>query len=83
MKRRLKITALVLGLLLLLIVGLLAWVLTTESGLRFAVARLPERMGKVTLKIEDVRGTIAGERQRARECLAAAGRPHRGARSTR
>jgi translocation and assembly module TamB len=60
MKRRLKITALVLGCLVVLVVGLLAWVVTTEAGLRFAVARLPERMGKVTLKIVDVRGTIAG-----------------------
>ena len=47
-KRRLKIAALIVGLLLLLVLGFLAWVLYTEAGLRFAVARLPERMGKVT-----------------------------------
>jgi translocation and assembly module TamB len=60
MKRRLKIAALVFGSLLLVVVSLLAWIIYTEAGLRFAVARLPEKMGKVTLKIDDVRGTIAG-----------------------
>ncbi|HEU5137121.1 MAG TPA: translocation/assembly module TamB domain-containing protein [Steroidobacteraceae bacterium] len=59
-KRRLKIAALVVGLLLLVLLAFLAWVLYTESGLRFAVARLPERMGKVTLRIENIHGTIAG-----------------------
>ena len=59
-KRRLKIAALIFGLLLLLVLAFLAWVLYTEAGLRFAVARLPERMGKVTLRIEGVYGTIAG-----------------------
>ena len=65
MKRRLKIAALIFGLLLLLLIAFLAWVIYTESGLRFAVARLPEKMGKVTLKIEDVRGTISGGFQAA------------------
>jgi translocation and assembly module TamB len=60
MKRRLKIAALALGLLVLAMLSFLAWVLNTEAGLRFAVARLPEKLGKVTLKIEDVRGTITG-----------------------
>ncbi|HEU4592560.1 MAG TPA: translocation/assembly module TamB domain-containing protein [Steroidobacteraceae bacterium] len=60
MKRRLKIAALSFGLLVVLLVGFLAWVIYTEAGLRFAVARLPERMGRVTLKIEGVHGTIAG-----------------------
>ena len=59
-KRRLKIAALIVGLLLALVLAFLAWVLYTEAGLRFAVARLPERMGKVTLHIERVYGTIAG-----------------------
>jgi translocation and assembly module TamB len=59
-KRRLKIAALVVALLLLTILSLLAWVIYTEAGLRFAVARLPERLGKVTLRIERVYGTIAG-----------------------
>ncbi|HYJ42773.1 MAG TPA: hypothetical protein VEW08_18430, partial [Steroidobacteraceae bacterium] len=59
-RRRLKIAALIFGLLLALVLGFLAWVLYTEAGLRFAVARLPERMGKVTLRIERVYGTIAG-----------------------
>ena len=44
----------------LLVISFLAWVIYTEAGLRFVVARLPEKLGKVTLKIEDVRGTIAG-----------------------
>ena len=60
MKRRLKIAALVFGVLVLCLLSFLAWVIYTEAGLRFAVNRLPEKMGKVTLRIEDVRGTIAG-----------------------
>ena len=60
MKRRLKIAGLVFGSLILLLIVLLAWVIYTEAGLRFAVARLPEKMGKVTLRIDDVHGTIAG-----------------------
>jgi translocation and assembly module TamB len=59
-KRRLKLIAAVLGALVLLIVAMLAWVIYTEAGLQFAVARLPRQLGKVTLIIEDVRGTIAG-----------------------
>ena len=60
MKRRLKIAALIFGSLVLVLLLFVAWVLYTEAGLRFAVARLPERLGKVTLKIEHVHGTIAG-----------------------
>jgi autotransporter translocation and assembly factor TamB len=60
MRRRLKITALVIGSLVLLVIAFVAWVISTEAGLRFAVARVPERIGKVTLKIEEVRGTIVG-----------------------
>jgi translocation and assembly module TamB len=60
MKRRLKIAALIVGLLVAFLLSFLAWVLYSEAGLRFAVARLPERMGKVTLRIENVHGTIAG-----------------------
>ncbi|HET9864885.1 MAG TPA: translocation/assembly module TamB domain-containing protein [Steroidobacteraceae bacterium] len=60
MKRRLKILALSIGLCVVLLVSFLAWIIYTEAGLRFAVARLPEKMGKVTLRIEDVHGTIAG-----------------------
>jgi hypothetical protein len=60
MKRRLKIAALIFGSFVLVLLLFLAWVLYTEAGLRFAVARLPERLGKVTLKIENVHGTIAG-----------------------
>lgn len=60
MKRRLKIAALAVGLLVLVVIALLAWIIYTEAGLRFAVARLPEKLGKVTLHIEEVRGTIAG-----------------------
>ncbi len=59
-KRVLKIAALALGSIVLCLVLLLAWVIYTEAGLQFAVNRLPEKMGKVTLKIEDVQGTIAG-----------------------
>jgi translocation and assembly module TamB len=60
-RRKLKIAALVLGSLLLLVILLLAWVIYTEAGLRFAVARLPEKMGRsMVLKIENVSGTIAG-----------------------
>ena len=60
MKRRLKIAALIVGSLTLVLVLFLAWVLYTEAGLRFAVARLPEHLGKVTLRIQNVHGTIAG-----------------------
>ena len=60
MKRRLKIAALILGLLLLVLLSFLGWVLYSEAGLRFAVAQLPEKMGKATFKIEHVHGTIAG-----------------------
>ena len=61
MKRKLKIAALIFGSLLALIILFLAWVIYTEAGLRFAVARLPEKMGKsMTLHIESVHGTIAG-----------------------
>jgi translocation and assembly module TamB len=60
MKRKFKIAGLILGSLLLLILLFLAWVINTEAGLRFAVARLPEQLGKVTLRIEEVRGTITG-----------------------
>ena len=59
-KRRLKIAVLIVGGFILLLVSLLAWVIYTEAGLRFAVARLPEKMGKVTMRIENVSGTIAG-----------------------
>lgn len=60
MKRRLKIAALIVGSLVLVLLLFVAWVVYTEAGLRFAVARLPERLGRVTLKIENVHGTIAG-----------------------
>jgi translocation and assembly module TamB len=62
MRKKLKIAALILASLLLLIILLLAWVIYTEAGLRFAVASLPARMGKsqMELRIQDVRGTIAG-----------------------
>lgn len=60
MKRRLKIAALVVSGVLLALLCLLAWILYTESGLQFTVARLPARMGKATLTLEGVRGTIAG-----------------------
>ncbi len=60
MKRRLKIVALILGTLIAVLLSFLAWVIYSEAGLRFAVARLPERMGKVLLHIEGVKGTIAG-----------------------
>ena len=60
MKRRLKIAALSFGLFVLLVLSFLGWVIYTEAGLRFAVSHLPEKLGRVTLRIEDVRGTIAG-----------------------
>src|SRR5688572_22617454 len=61
MKKRLKIAALIFASLLVVMVALLAWVIYTEAGLRFAVARLPEKMGRsMTLKIDHVSGTIAG-----------------------
>ncbi|MGH8298679.1 MAG: translocation/assembly module TamB domain-containing protein [Steroidobacteraceae bacterium] len=35
-------------------------VIYTQSGLRFVVSHLPQRFGKVGVRIEDVSGTIAG-----------------------
>ena len=46
MKRRLKIAALVFGVFVLCLLSFLAWVIYTEAGLRFAVARLPEKHGQ-------------------------------------
>ena len=60
MKRWLKRTAWGLGALILVLILFLAWVIYTETGLRFVVANLPEKLGKVTLRIENVKGTIAG-----------------------
>jgi translocation and assembly module TamB len=61
MKRKLKIAALAVLSLVTVLVLFLAWVIYTEAGLRFAVARLPEKIGRsMTLKIVEVRGTIAG-----------------------
>ena len=61
MKRRLKIAALIVRVVCpagAVVPG--AGCIYTEAGLRFAVARLPETLGKVTLQIENVHGTIAG-----------------------
>ena len=66
MKRRLKIAALSFGLFVLLVLSFLGWVIYTEAGLQFAVSHLPEKLGRVTLHIEDVRGTIAGGFRAAR-----------------
>jgi translocation and assembly module TamB len=60
MRRKLKFALLGVASFLVLLVSFVAWVLYTEAGLRFAVARLPEKMGRSTLRIEEVRGTIAG-----------------------
>ncbi len=59
-RRRLKIAAWSLGALILVLLLFLTWVICTESGLRFVVANLPEKLGKVTLKIEGIQGTLAG-----------------------
>lgn len=49
---------------LLIVIGLpcaaLYAVIYTQSGLRFVVSHLPERYGKVGVRIENVSGTIAG-----------------------
>lgn len=60
-KKPLKIFAWVFTSLLVLIVSCLAWVIYTESGLRFLVAHLPEKMGRsMVLRVDEVHGTIAG-----------------------
>lgn len=61
MKRKLKIAGLALLALVALLVACLAWVIYTEAGLRFAVARLPAKFGKsqTELVITNVQGTIA------------------------
>lgn len=52
------------ALFLLIAIGLpcaaLYGVLYTQGGLRFVVSHLPQRFGKVGVRIEDVSGTIAG-----------------------
>ncbi len=49
---------------LLIVVGLpcaaLYAVIYTQSGLQFVVSHLPQRYGKVGVKIEDISGTLAG-----------------------
>ena len=47
MKRRLKIAALIISSFVLVVLLFLGWVVYTEAGLRFAVARLPERQCRV------------------------------------
>jgi hypothetical protein len=60
MKRRLKYLAIGFGAFVFLLLCFLAWVVNTEAGLRFVVAHLPQKLGRVTLIIEDVHGTITG-----------------------
>jgi len=60
MKRRLKYIAIGFGAFVFLLLCFLAWVVNTEAGLRFVVAHLPQKLGRVTLIIEDVHGTITG-----------------------
>ncbi|MDR2214541.1 MAG: translocation/assembly module TamB domain-containing protein [Nevskiaceae bacterium] len=60
MSWRKKTSLLIVALLLLAPVALLAWVITTQSGLRFAIDTLNRvgRIGPVTLHIDDVSGTL-------------------------
>lgn len=61
MVRKLTLSAAILVLLLLAVPASLLWFLAyTEGGLQFIVTRLPERIGKVTMKAEGASGTIAG-----------------------
>ncbi len=60
MRRKLTITAIVLALLLILVpLAVLSWITYTESGLAFALNRLPAKIGRTELKIAGVRGTLA------------------------
>lgn len=56
-----KALLVVVGLLVLAPLALLTWVVTTESGLRFATGTLDRigKVGPVTLQIRDVSGTLA------------------------
>ena len=56
MKRR--ITLLVSGAVLLLLAGIVTWLLATQSGLRFAVARA-EGMLAPRLRVESIEGAVA------------------------
>jgi translocation and assembly module TamB len=59
--RKLTLSAAVLVLVLAAVpASLLYYLAYTEAGLQFVVARLPERIGKVGLKVEGASGTIAG-----------------------
>lgn len=59
--RKLTLSAAILLLLLAALpAALLYYFAYTESGLQFIAARVPERIGKVQLRVEGVGGTIAG-----------------------
>jgi translocation and assembly module TamB len=54
-------TGIALGAALAIPLALLGWLAYTESGLRFIVDRVPERIGKLEgIRLEGVSGTIAG-----------------------
>lgn len=61
MRRKIFLSsAITFGIVLLLAVGMLGWITYTESGLHFALARVPEKIGRTQLKVTGVRGTLAG-----------------------
>jgi translocation and assembly module TamB len=61
MRRKLTIAAIAIALLLVLVpLAILSWITYTESGLQFALNRLPAKIGRTELKIEGVKGTLAG-----------------------
>ena len=61
MVRKITFTAALVVLLLALVPGSLLYYLGyTESGLQFIVAKLPPKLGRVTLHAEGASGTIAG-----------------------
>ncbi len=57
MRRRRKILLVLLGVLLLLPSAIVYWVVTTESGLKFLVARL-QKVGPVTITAGETTGTL-------------------------
>ncbi len=60
MRRKILIsTGITIATVLVLALGLLGWVTYTESGLQFALARLPAKIGRTELHFEGVKGTLA------------------------
>lgn len=60
MRRRLVLISVIVALLVLIVpAALMYYVAYTESGLQFVVSKVPRRVGRASLQIDAVRGTLA------------------------